>query len=176
MAQDGHVYTGSADKKIKVWRKSSPEKKHSLVATLEKHNSGINALAVGNGGAVLYSGACDRSILVWERERKDGGGGGGAAVAVVGALRGHTKSILCLAVAADIVCSGSADKTVRIWRGVERCYSCLAVLAGHGGPVKCLTVARDFVDGRKDETISKYVLYSGSLDGDIKVWQISLSF
>lgn len=174
MRQDGHVYTGSADKKIKVWRKPLPEKKHSLVATLEKHNSGINALAVGNGGAVLYSGACDRSILVWEKEEK--GSGGGAAVAVVGALRGHTKSILCLAVASEIVCSGSADKTVRIWRGVKRCYSCLAVLAGHGGPVKCLTVASDFVDGRKDETLSKYILYSGSLDGDIKVWEILLSF
>lgn len=67
LSNDGHVYTGSADKKIKVWKQNIEDdrkKKHFLVATLEKHNSGINALALSSDGAVLYSGACDRSILV----------------------------------------------------------------------------------------------------------------
>jgi WD40 repeat protein len=67
LSNDGHVYTGSADKKIKVWKQNVEDdrkKKHFLVATLEKHNSGINALALSSDGAVLYSGACDRSILV----------------------------------------------------------------------------------------------------------------
>ncbi|KAJ0104992.1 hypothetical protein Patl1_17965 [Pistacia atlantica] len=49
LSDDGHVYTGSADKKIKVWRKNNGEKKHSLVSTLEKHKSGINALALSTG-------------------------------------------------------------------------------------------------------------------------------
>ena len=44
---------------------------------------------------------------------------------MVGALRGHTRSILCLAVVSDLVCSGSEDKTVRIWRGVQKEYLCL---------------------------------------------------
>ncbi|MCI23144.1 vegetative incompatibility protein HET-E-1-like, partial [Trifolium medium] len=59
VSNDGYVYTGSADKKIKVWKKENGEKKHSLVDTLEKHKSGINALALNNDGSVLYSGACD---------------------------------------------------------------------------------------------------------------------
>ncbi|CAK9177309.1 unnamed protein product [Ilex paraguariensis] len=163
LSDDGLVYTGSADKKIKVWRKSSGEKKHSLVATLEKHNSGINALALSTDASVLYSGACDRSILVWEKD--DSG-----SMVAVGALRGHAKSILCLAVVSDLVCSGSADKTVRIWRGIERSYSCLAVLKGHKSPVKCLTMASDHCN--QPDTTSSYVLYSSSLDSDIKVWQI----
>jgi WD40 repeat protein len=52
---------------------------------------------------------------------------------VVGKLRGHGNSILCLAVVSDLVCSGSADRTVRVWRGFDRNYSCLAVLEGHRG-------------------------------------------
>ncbi|CAK9138665.1 unnamed protein product [Ilex paraguariensis] len=163
LSSDGDVYTGSADKKIKVWRKTSGEKKHSLVATLEKHNSGVNALALSTDASVLYSGACDRSIVVWQKE--DHGN-----MVAVGALRGHAKSILCLAVVSDLVCSGSADKTVRIWRGVERCYTCLVVLEGHKGPVKCLTVACDRY--KQSDTTSSYLLYSASLDSDIKVWQL----
>ncbi|KAK9278908.1 hypothetical protein L1049_028489 [Liquidambar formosana] len=148
LSTDGSVYTGSADKKIKVWRKNPDEKKHSLVDTLEKHNSGINALALSTDGSVLYSGACDRSIIVWE---KDGGGGGN--MVVLGALRGHT------------------NQTVRIWRGVDRSYSCLAVLEGHKGPVKCLTAAIDRYTS--SDSSSSCLIYSGSLDCDIKVWQVS---
>lgn len=46
------------------------------------------------------------------------------------------------------------DKMARIWRDVERCYSCQAVLVGHGGPA----VASDFIDNRKYETFSQYML------------------
>lgn len=164
LSNDGHVYTGSADKKIKVWKKNqNPGGKHCLVATLEKHNSGVNALALSSDGSVLYSGACDRSIVVWEKS-SDGGGN----MDVMGALRGHTNSILCLAVVSDLVCSGSADRSVRIWRGVERNYSCVAVLEGHKGPVKCLTAAIDSYN----TSDTAYLVYSGGLDCDIKVWQV----
>ncbi|GAV74579.1 WD40 domain-containing protein [Cephalotus follicularis] len=163
LSDDGHVYTGSADRKIKLWKKKQGEKNHSLVDTLEKHNSGINALALSVDGFVLFSGACDRSILVWEKD-DDGN------MKVVGALRGHTKSILCLAVVSDLVCSGSADKTIRIWKGVDRDYTCLAVLEGHKAPVKCLAAATD----SSNSYDTSHLLYSGSLDCDIKVWQIRL--
>ncbi|KAF5730101.1 hypothetical protein HS088_TW20G00471 [Tripterygium wilfordii] len=163
LSTDGDVYTGSADKKIKVWRKNnSVDKKHSPVDTLEKHKSGINALALSSDGSILYSGACDRSILVWEKE--DGG-----SMKVTGALRGHTESILCLVVVSDLLCSGSADKTIRLWRRVDRNYSCMAVLEGHKGPVKCLTAA---VDHGTSISNTSYVVYSGSLDCEIKVWKI----
>ncbi|KAG8379041.1 hypothetical protein BUALT_Bualt07G0046900 [Buddleja alternifolia] len=164
VSDDNHVYTGSSDNKIKVWKKS--EKKHSLVAILEKHDSGVNALAISNmDGMILYSGGSDGSILVWRDE------GGGSGMVVVGPLRGHTKSILCLAVVLDLVCSGSADKTVRIWRGFGNIYSCLAVLEGHKGPVKCIAVTFDHSPNVSD-AISTYILYSASLDCDIKVWKV----
>ncbi|MED6106236.1 hypothetical protein PIB30_003195 [Stylosanthes scabra] len=187
VSRAGVVYTGSADKKIRVWKKLENWKNHQLVGTLEKHKSAVNALALSGDGLVLYSGACDRSILVWEKEEDEEGGEGNMKMVVVGALRGHTKAILCLVGVADLVVSGSADNSVRVWRrGInvvnseKRCYSCLAVLEGHRRPVKCLAVAAESANnggvGGDDENSggggSSYLVYSGSLDCDIRVWRI----
>nr|DAD42808.1 TPA_asm: hypothetical protein HUJ06_001038 [Nelumbo nucifera] len=92
LSNDGFIHTRSANKKIKVGSKLPADKKHSLVATLEKHQSTVNVLALSTDGSVLYSGACDRSIIVWEKE--NGGaadGGGGGQMVVVGALRGYLQ-------------------------------------------------------------------------------------
>lgn len=171
VSRDGHVYTGSADRRIKAWLKPPGQKRHSLVATLEKHRSAVNALAVSGDGKVLYSGACDRSVLVWERSDRGN-------MEVVGAVRGHSKAILCLAVVADLVCSGSADCSVRVWRrsGIAKSYACLAVLEGHTRPVKCLTLAVNGGGGSSEnggsDSGSSYLVYSGGLDCEIKVWKI----
>ncbi|GLU03038.1 hypothetical protein SLE2022_202570 [Rubroshorea leprosula] len=178
LSKDGFVYTGSADNKIKAWKRHAGEKKHSLVATLEKHKSAVNALALSNDGTVLYSGASDQSILVWERDGNFSDGGNSHMV-LVGDIRGHTQAILCLAVVIDLVCSGSADKTVRIWRKrIDRSYACLAVLEGHQRPVKCLAAAVDSSNskGVSDSSTSDYLVYSGSLDCNIKVWRLSVPF
>ncbi|KAH7515782.1 hypothetical protein FEM48_Zijuj10G0063000 [Ziziphus jujuba var. spinosa] len=167
LSEDGYVYTGSADKKIKVWKKKfDGDKKHCLVSTLEKHKSAVNALALSSDGSALYSGACDRSILVWEKD-----GENDSMMVVVGALRGHTKAILCLAVVEDLLLSGSADCSVRIWRrGIDRRFCCLGVLEGYRRPVKCLTVTVDcsYRQRNDDSAGSCYLLYSGSLDGEVK--------
>ncbi|KAK9119603.1 hypothetical protein Scep_017696 [Stephania cephalantha] len=169
LSNNGLIFTGSADKKIKVWRKIEGDKKHSLVGTLEKHESAVNALAISSDGSTLYSGACDRSIVVWAA--RDGGGNG--EMVVVGALRGHTKAILCLAVMGDLVFSGSADKSVRIWRRrVDGKYLCLGVLEGHREAVKCLAVAADLHNSTS--SCSCFHVYSGSLDCDIRVWRVSV--
>ncbi|GMJ13243.1 hypothetical protein like AT1G24530 [Hibiscus trionum] len=161
---DGTVYTGSADKRIRVWAKPSGEKRYALVATLEKHKSAVNALALDEERSVLFSGACDRSILVWEREDS------ADYMVVTGALRGHGKAILCLINVCDLLMSGSADRTVRIWqRGLEGKYCCLAVLDGHQKPVKSLTVVKD------DEHSDVVSVISGSLDGEIRTWKVSFS-
>ncbi|KAF1875062.1 hypothetical protein Lal_00007678 [Lupinus albus] len=183
LSNDGVVYTGSADKKIKVWKssdnKNNHQKQHTLLGTLEKHKSAVNALALSTDGSILYSGACDRSILVWENKSTNNNDINiNINIVLVGALRGHTKAILCLVVVADLVCSGSADNSVRIWRrGIEWNYSCLAVLEGHRKPVKCLAIGVESNNGGPhnnddDNNTSSYHLYSGSLDCDIKLWQI----
>ncbi|GAA0154995.1 hypothetical protein LIER_38003 [Lithospermum erythrorhizon] len=160
---DGYVYTGSADKRIKVWRKDSEEMKHYEVSILEGHNYGINALALSTDECQLYSGDSEGAIVVWQRVN-DGD------LVVAGALHGHSKSILCLAVANDLVCSGSADKTVKVWKPFEGLNSCLVTLEGHNGPVKCLAVAND--QYQSSDSVSSCLIYSGGLDFEIKVWQV----
>ncbi|OWM76144.1 protein JINGUBANG [Punica granatum] len=162
VAGDGTVYTGSADRNIRVWAKPPGEKQHGLVATLEKHRSAVNALALSSDGSVLFSGSCDRSILVWEREDSAN------HMVVTGALRGHDKAILCLINVSDLLLSGSADRTVRIWRrGADGRFCCLAILEGHRKPVKSLVAVSD---GK-----GPIHVFGGSLDGEIKVWQVSSS-
>ncbi|CAA0826761.1 Transducin/WD40 repeat-like superfamily protein [Striga hermonthica] len=162
LSEGGYLYTASSDKKIKLWKQNSGRKTHTLVDTLEKHGSGVNALALSRDGSVLYSGGSDGSVFVWTNV-------GSGGMEVVSALRGHTKAVLCLAVELDSVFSGSADNTVRIWSGKTR--SCLGVIEGHMGPVKCIAVS---VDHCSSDGVQVYMLYSASLDCDIKVWKVSL--
>ena len=164
VSANGTVYTGSADRRIRVWAKPADSKRHELVATLEKHKSAVNALALNDDGSVLFSGSCDRSILVWEREDSSN------YMTVRGALRGHDKAILSLFNVSDLLLSGSADRTVRIWRrGIDGSYSCLEVLSGHTKPVKSLAAVKD---SESDGVVS---IVSGSLDGEVKCWKVSVT-
>ncbi|KAK8686292.1 hypothetical protein V6N13_125319 [Hibiscus sabdariffa] len=163
---DGTVYTGGADGLIKIWQVAGTgsERQHGLVGTLDKHKSTVNALALNGDGSVLFSGGCDGSVMVWEK--RDGN-----QVGFVESLWGHSGAILCLINVGDLFVSGSSDRTVRVWRrGKEggRFHCCL-VLVGHEKPVKslvALAVARSAFDG----VVS---ICSGSLDGEIRVWEIS---
>ncbi|PKA51181.1 Cyclic dof factor 3 [Apostasia shenzhenica] len=61
VADDDTVYTGSADRRIRVWAIPARAKRHELVATLDQHRSTVHALALSSDGSLLYSGACDRA-------------------------------------------------------------------------------------------------------------------
>ncbi|XP_026443532.1 protein JINGUBANG-like [Papaver somniferum] len=192
--KNGFVFTGSADKKIKIWKnvikesKSSnarKKKKHSVVAVLDTHKSAVNALALSTDGCVLYSGGCDCQILVWDITYTNDGDyedNQSINMSLVGALKGHKRAVLCLSVISDLICSGSADKTVRIWRRINNgsscSYSCLAVMEGHNGPVKCLTttIEHNYSNSTTMITNNAYLIYSGSLDCSIKVWKILVPY
>lgn len=165
---DGTIYTGSADRRIKVWGIPYGERQYEPIATLEKHKSAVNALALNGDGTVLFSGACDRSILVWEREDSAN------YMVVTGALRGHSKAILCLINVSDLLFSGSADRTVRIWqRGSEGKFCCLTVSDAHEKPVRSAVAA--VIGGGAAAGGGGVRVFSGSFDGEIKVWELGVS-
>ncbi|XP_043710115.1 protein JINGUBANG-like [Telopea speciosissima] len=160
---DGLVFTGSADGTVKVWRRELHGKgtKHFLLQTLLKQESAVTSLAVNPTASVIYCGSSDGLVNFWEREKHLSHGG---------VLRGHKLAVLCLAAAGNLVFSGSADKTICLWRREGGNHSCLSVLTGHTGPVKCLAVEEDLESTGNDE---RWIVYSGSLDKSVKVWRVS---
>ncbi|KAC9793720.1 hypothetical protein E3N88_45254 [Mikania micrantha] len=158
--KSGLVFTGSADGSVKVWKREGAGKtmKHNHVETLLNQECAVTALAVVESGLFVYCGLSDGLVNFWEWEKE---------LAHGGLLKGHKLAVLCLTAAGSLLFSGSADKTICVWKKEGNNHSCLSVLTGHTGPVKCLTVERD---ARKE---SKWVVYSGSLDKSVKVWSVS---
>ncbi|KDP46192.1 hypothetical protein JCGZ_10032 [Jatropha curcas] len=166
---DSLVFTGSADGTVKVWRRELQGRgtKHFLVQTLLKQESAVTALAVNQESAVIYCGSSDGLINFWEREKHLSHGG---------VLRGHKMAVLCLATAGNLVLSGSADKSICVWkREPSGVHICLSVLSGHGGPVKCLAAEEDDHHQYSDKGDQRWIVYSGSLDKSVKVWRVSES-
>ncbi|XP_052202709.1 LOW QUALITY PROTEIN: protein JINGUBANG-like [Diospyros lotus] len=159
-ASDGLVFTGSADGTVKVWRREMTGKatKHNLVDTMLKQECAVTALAVGGTGSFVYCGSSDGIVNFWSREKQ---------LSHSGVLRGHKLAVLCVETAGNLVFSGSADKNICVWRRDGKAHTCLSVLTGHIGPVKCLAVEKD------REAEQRWVVYSGSLDKSVKVWSVS---
>lgn len=162
VSSGGFLYTASADSTIKVWTKYPDNKKHSLVKVIDRHKHAVNALSLSPDGLLLYSGGGDSSVFVWEVDKMVDG----VNISVTGELRGHRQPVLCLATVSDIVCYGSADMNIRVWRREAGSFhSCLAVLEGHTAPVKCITALID-------ELVNCVMIYTGSLNGEIRAWRI----
>ncbi|KAL0356766.1 UNVERIFIED_CONTAM: protein JINGUBANG [Sesamum calycinum] len=115
-------------------------------------------------GGALYAGSSGGLVNFWEREKH--------FMSYGGVLRGHKLAVLCLAVVGILVLSGSADNSICVWRRDDGAdHTCVAVLTGHSGPVKCLAVEKDEAAG--EESDQRWIVYSGSLDKSVKVWRVA---
>ncbi|PWZ34632.1 Protein JINGUBANG [Zea mays] len=179
---DGCVFTGSADGTVKMWRRVYGGTAHALIIVLRSELSPVNALALchavgGSGGGAtrrccfLYAGCSDGYVNVWEKEATVG------RPTHAGYLKGHRLAVFCLASGCGgrVVVSGSEDATMRVWRreGISKggggaVHTCLAVIEGHRGPVRCLAVG----GGEAGEVEGSMVVYSSGLDKSVKVWRI----
>ncbi|XP_019169438.1 PREDICTED: WD repeat-containing protein wdr-5.1 [Ipomoea nil] len=173
---DGLVFTGSADGTVKAWRREMvgpTTTKHVLVDTLLKQDNAVTSLAVNAAAATVYAGSSDGLVNFWELEKND--------MVFGGVLRGHKLAVLCLAAAGSLVLSGSADKSICVWRREDGgIHTCVSVLTGHSGPVKCLAVEEDHGgdddDNYDDQPLKRgdrrWRVYSGSLDKSVKIWRL----
>ncbi|CAN6304288.1 unnamed protein product [Urochloa humidicola] len=171
----GLVLTGSADGTVKVWRREvvavaggGERTRHVLERVLREGGDGgaVTAVAACPEARAVYVGTSDGLVTCW-RWGVDG------EPRRAGVLAGHRMGVMCLAVSGRVIVSGSADRTLCVWRrdDADGRHVRLAVLAGHTGPVKCVAVAAE--DGGYDDGERRFVLYSGSLDGSVKVWRLS---
>ncbi|KAK9912944.1 hypothetical protein M0R45_036776 [Rubus argutus] len=75
--------------------------------------------------------------------------------------------VLSMCMMGEMLCSGSADKSISIWKREAFGKLCrIGVISGHEGPVKCLQASPNSVGGG-------FMLYSGSLDKSLRVWWVS---
>ncbi|KAK7261795.1 hypothetical protein RIF29_28115 [Crotalaria pallida] len=169
VADDGVLYTASDDATVRVWRRSfcSHDQPHSLTVTLHAKHSPVKALTLNPDGGVLYGGCTDGYIHFWLK------GWFAGQLQYDGSIQGHTHAVLCLANAGKYVVSGSADSTSRVWaREQDGQHTCLAILVGHRGPIRCITA---FIGGGRlvDDNEDCCTVCTGSLDGVLKVWRVT---
>jgi len=216
----GMLFTASGDGTVKGWKRETVKRKnrchHRLVIQLKQGKdipaSPVNAITLSSNELVLYSGTSASEINFWTSAEKSL-----EIISYKGTLRGHKRSVLCLTSVGKLLCSGSADKTIRIWKrelvsGSQTHHTCLAVLEGHSSSVKCMAAAPppwttyssllsrnsssfhsslsscsyqdsnscstsaddDYgvKEGRSSDS-QMFVLYSGSLDGSLRLWCIN---
>uniref|UniRef100_A0A6J1CXU2 Protein JINGUBANG n=1 Tax=Momordica charantia TaxID=3673 RepID=A0A6J1CXU2_MOMCH len=170
VACKGVVYSASADGKIKAWGRRKEEKKeeeegrgysHSLLGILEGHKDvSVNSVVVSEDGKWVYGGNSDGFIMGWEKI------GESVRWKVICEKRAHKMAVLCICLMGEFLCSGSADKSIGIWRREAFGRLCnLWVINGHEGPIRCLQAASNGVGGG-------FLLYSGSLDRSLRVWWV----
>ncbi|CBI32524.3 unnamed protein product, partial [Vitis vinifera] len=171
----GLLYSGSWDKTLKVWRISDSK----CLESIRAHDDAINAVVAGFAGLV-FTGSADGTVKVWHRQLHGKGtkhlflqtllNQETAITSLAVNTEGAIIYFLCLATAGNLVFSGSADKSICVWRREGGIHTCLSVLTGHTGPVKCLAVEEDQESTKRDQ---RWIVYSGSLDKSVKIWRVS---
>jgi WD40 repeat protein len=133
---DGNwILSGSYDKTIKIWDKSTGE----CVRTLRGHDGVVKNVIVD--GDRIISGSHDTTIKIWNKTTGD----------CLQTLDDHRDEISCLIIDGDRIISGSADAAIRIWdKGTGEC---LHTLQGQK-PIYCLMIDKDrIISGSRGATI-----------------------
>ncbi|KAK9074348.1 hypothetical protein SSX86_006946 [Deinandra increscens subsp. villosa] len=170
-ASKGTVFSASADGKIKAWGRlesqrsqesessessESSEGAHFLKGVLEGHKDvSINSVVVSGDGTVVYGGGSDGYVMGWMVDSW-------IRVFEMGA---HKMSILCMCMKGEILCTGSSDRSIGVWKREVKGLTKIGVMMGHEGPIRCLQVSPSSVGGG-------FLVYSGSLDKSMRVWWV----
>lgn len=131
------------------------------------HPQSINSFVVLNGPDglpyVLTSGL-EGMIRMWRFSSQTNG------FEHVGALEGHVRGITALLLNDSHLWSASLDHTVRVWElNTSKCIGTLsAANGGHTAAVSCLAAIPAVASA---PTGSASFIVSGSMDGEVKMWQ-----
>ena len=164
------IASASADATVKIWNLTG-----DLITTLTAHTTCVKALSFSPSGEYLATGGEDRNIHLWDVESHQ----------ILRTLSGHPWDISALIFAdspellskilsknlqpkarfnpqsnADILISGSWDKTVKLWHASTG--ENLDTLVGHTEAVNCIAVYQNLI-------------ISGSSDATIKLWDYTES-
>lgn len=124
---------------VRVWENGKQ------VRTVGAHGDLIYRVAWSADGKTLFTAGGDKKIGVIDAESGK-----------VEYLEGHTGAVLALAVQGDVLVSGGADRTIRVWKG----RTLVRTIHNHWDSVNALAFSPD----------GKY-LASGSGDKTVRIWQ-----
>ena len=143
--QTRRIFSGSADKTIKIWCEATGD----CLTSLEGHSEGIQCLDIA--GPKLVTGSVDCTIRVWDTDKKK----------CVNILR-HPDSVQSVTFVPgnpNKLVSSSLDRTIRIWD--VSTSKVVQKLEGHKKPPRVIISSGDY-------------LVSGDMDGVIKVWSLRM--
>lgn len=174
-SQDGNLLaSASGDSTVRVWARKG--NKFTLVSTLSGHIIGdpLWAVTFSPNSMLLASGSHDKTICIWTmcnnntpaksespKSAESEGTLAGYKPEPDRVLIGHKSDVtaLCFHPQVDLIASGSADRTVRVWNlGDGKCWK---LLLGHEAEITCLKFSPN---GR--------FLASGDAKGVILVWSL----
>ncbi|XP_057430358.1 putative E3 ubiquitin-protein ligase LIN-1 isoform X2 [Lotus japonicus] len=149
------------------------------------HNISIAVCSLIYYKGLLFSGYSDGSIKVWDIR--------GHSASLVWDIKEHKKSVTCFSVhePSDSLLSGSTDKTIKVWKMIQRKLECVEVIAlkesvyhlrTHGETIFAITesqgiklvnesrVIRDIFKGKRVKcmTVTQGKLYIGCTDSSIQ--------
>ncbi|XP_063900353.1 uncharacterized protein LOC135119904 [Zophobas morio] len=144
-----YIVTGGDDSKVKVWNTRSG----FCFVTFKEHSAAVTGVRFSPRDKVIFSSSLDGTVRAFDLMRYRN-------------FRTFTSPSpvqflsLAIDVSGDIVCAGSLD-TFEIFVWSVRTGHLVELLTGHEGPVTCLEFSP-----------SVPVLYSGSWDHSVRVWDV----
>ncbi|DBA65769.1 TPA: hypothetical protein ACH3X2_002809 [Trebouxia sp. C0005] len=146
------IYTGSADKTLRIWHMETGQ----CIQTIDAGGEVDSMLLSGKMLLVgLHCSPEEGMVRAWHIEQ-------GTDLVLPGRHRG---AVLCLAQAAQYLFSGGQDTTIKIWsfdaatQAFQPLIEFTHANGGHDSAVQCLTVEQHY-------------LYSADWHGNIKVWSM----
>lgn len=147
------IASASSDLTVKMWSYNCKERSIQSLWTVKAHDKEINAITFSPDFKFLITASQDKLIKIWDV----------TSGRLLQTLTGHKRgvwSVSCTFAQEMLLVSGSADRTVKIWR-LSDDFSCIKTFEGHSNSI--LRVG--FINN------GLQVVSAGS-DGLMKIWDL----